>query len=236
MRKMCLFLVMSLITVFFILTTPLVSLANVRIEWEPGIGYGGPFYAYFYESIEGVQMIIHTDEWAAIPFYRDPDCVPEDFNLLDLYDFEKALDCNSFVEGFEIWENGPGLDPAPLQVSLKAAGPMHIYFVPWPVLQDAIEDDELTMPELNSLAGVRIGIATDFSITHHPGLVDLDELYTITAKGNIEADNGDKFELSATCAQYKWTHVKIDFKPAKSAPSLKVQSKLAVTWGEMKGK
>jgi len=234
MRKLFLLLIITLITAFCLLTNPLVSMANVRVEWEPGIGYGGPFYAYIFESIEGVQVIIHTDEWAAIPFYRNPDCVPEDFNLLGMVDFN-ALNCYSFVEGFEVFENGPGLDPYPIQVNLKAAGPVHIYFVPWAVLQEAIVDDELTMPELEGLEGVQIGIATNFTVTHHPGEVE-DKLYSIVAKGYIEADSSIQFELKATWAQYELTHVKIDFKTTKSAPALKSKSKLAATWGEMKGR
>lgn len=235
MRKLLLLLIITLITAFCLLINPLVSMANVRvIAWEPGIDTGAPMYAYIGE-FEGVQMIVHTDEWAAIPFYRNPDCVREDFNLLDFWDLD-AFGCESFVEGFEVWKNGPGLDPAPIQVNLKDAGPVHIYFVPWAVLQEAIADDVLTMPELNNLNGVQIGIATSFAYTQHPGEVDLDKLFKIVAKGYIEADSGIQFELQATCAQYEFTHVKIDFKTAKSAPALRSQSKLATTWGEMKGK
>ncbi len=234
MRKMCLFLAMSLVTVF-LLTNPPVSMANVRVEWNTGTGSGGAFYA----RIEW-EWTLHTDEWAAVPFYRDPDCVPEDFNLLDVFDFENATSCHSYVEGFEIWKNGPWAgDLGPIQVKLKAAEPMPIYFVPWSVMEAARGDGVLTMPELEVLSGAQVGIATFYTETLHPYMVAQQTMIEIVAKGYMELDNNVQFELKST-----WIHedptthdkAKIDFKPAKSAPALSSQSKLAVTWGEMKGK
>lgn len=235
MRKLFLLLIINLITAFCLLANPLVSMANVRIEWEPGC-YGGPFYASFGSILpDGSVFVIHTDEWAAIPFYRNPACVPEDFNLVEQLDFN-ALNCYSLVAGFEVWENGPGIDLAPIQISFKAAEPMPIYFIPWDVLEVALEDYMLTMPELRVLEGVRIGIATFYTETWHVEGGAQQVMGNCVVKGDM-ADNGDKFELKyAYGVDYKTTHVKIDFKPAKSAPVLKSQSKLATTWGEMKGR
>jgi len=238
MRKLFLLLIITLITAFCLLTNPLVSMANVRIEWEPVGGSVGSFYANLGGILpDGSVWAIHTDEWAAIPFYRNPDCVPEDFNLVNFLDSPNANNCNALVKGFEVWENGPGLDPTPIQVELKAAEPMPIYFIPWDILDVALEDYVLTMPELEGLEGLRIGIATFYTETLHPGVVISQYMDEAVAKGNM-ADNGDRFEL-----KYTWIHddvvpksVKIEFKPAKSAPSLKSQSKLAATWGEIKGK
>ena len=62
----------------------------------------------------------------------------------------------------------------------------------------------------------------------------------IVANGYMEDDNSVRFELKST-----WIHDypaavhgkdKIEFKSTKSAPALKSQSKLAATWGEIKGK
>ena len=65
--------------------------ANVRLE-----ATGGPFYARVESG-----LIHNNGEWAAIAFYRPPGCVPHDFNLLDLFN-PAAVDCPSFVAGFEI--------------------------------------------------------------------------------------------------------------------------------------
>jgi hypothetical protein len=239
MRKMFLFLAMSLITVFFILTNPLVSMANVRIEFGTGTGTDTvvPAYANLGAIMpDGTAWTINTDEWAAIPFYRDPDCVPEDFNLALFFDFN-ALDCYSFMEGLTVWENGPDTDPAPMQVKYRAAEPMPVYFIPWPILQEALEDSELTMPELEGLEGLRIGFATFYTETLHAGVSVPPYMNEAVAKGHM-TDNGDGFAL-----KYTWIHedlvpksVRIDFRPAKSAPASRPQPKLAATWGEIRGR
>ena len=90
--------------------------AAIRVDANP------PFYAIINNTADFGQEIYHDDEWAAIPFFRDPACVPEDFNLLDFFDFRLLpgeVVCPLTVDGFEIWENGPGLDPAPIQVQLE---------------------------------------------------------------------------------------------------------------------
>lgn len=237
MRKMFLFLLMSLIIVFCLLTTPLVSMANVRVEVTSGTGPGTacPFYA----RIEHGQMgVIHTDEWAAIPFYRNPECVPKDFNLLDFFDIPRVWECESFMAGHEVWKN-PDIDAAPIQSELKAVGPMPIYFVSWEVLQEALKDDKLTVPELKGLPTVQIGIATFYTETLHPsGGASQQVMISIVAHGYMVKDSNVQFELKCI-----WTHDdpahghdRIEFKTAKAAPSLRSQSKLTTTWGEIKAR
>jgi len=238
MRKMFLFLVMTLITAFFLLTNPLVSMANVRVvAWGPGTGNGAPFYARIQ-----LGWTLHTDDWAAILFYREPYCVRQDFNLLDFYDPPAAFGCESFIKGFEVWKNEPGVDLAPIQANLKEAGPMHVYFVPWSVMQVALGDDVLTRPELEGLDDVQIGIATSFTETIHPTGEAKQVMGEIVAKGYMEEDDSVRFELKSTWIHDDLPihpghgHFKIEFKTAKAAPALRFQPKLAATWGEMKGK
>ena len=237
MRKMFLFLGMSLITVFLILTNPLVSMAIVRIELEPGYGIGVPAYANLGAILpDGTVWTINTDQWAAIPFYHDPDCVPEDFNLALCWDFN-AFNCYSYMEGFYLFKDEPSADTSPIQAKYKAAEPMPVYFIPWPILEEALEDSELKMPELEGLEGLRIGFATFYTETYHAGASVPPYMNEAVAKGYM-TDNGDGFQL-----KYTWLHedlvpksVRIDFRPAKSAPASRPQPKLAATWGEMKGK
>ena len=69
------------------------------------VGGGGdvPFYA---RLVRG--EIYHTDDWAAIVFYRPPTCIPANFNLLDFFDIPGAFECNPpTTDGFAIWEHGP---------------------------------------------------------------------------------------------------------------------------------
>ena len=63
----------------------------------------------FYARLEA--GLIHTDgEWAAIAFYRPPECVGPDFNLLNLFD-GSAFGCRPadgpYMEGFGIYKGNP---------------------------------------------------------------------------------------------------------------------------------
>jgi hypothetical protein len=71
-----------------------------------------PFYARF-----GMEDIYHDEEWAVIVFYRPPNCVPEDFNMLRFFDCPSEDDPGAFACGpattrsTETWENLSGLRP-----------------------------------------------------------------------------------------------------------------------------
>jgi hypothetical protein len=50
-----------------------------------------------------------------IYFYRPPVCIPDEFNLLDFFDFSgAAFACGPpTIEGLTLWETGILVDPAP---------------------------------------------------------------------------------------------------------------------------
>src|SRR5687767_1113461 len=68
----------------------------------PGGTPGPPIYANI-----GGGFLPHTDELAVVFFYRSPDCVPADFNLLDFVDFTPAF---------------PGGPPRPFMCELQIEG------------------------------------------------------------------------------------------------------------------
>ena len=111
-------------------------------------------------------FVFHSGEWAAIVFYRDPNCVPDSFNLLDFFDIPAAFGCPLTVSGFEIWENLPGVDLAPRQV-VSSGLAVPVWFVRWSALQTALVDDVLTISELKLLSPLK-GIATTFHEVTHP--------------------------------------------------------------------
>jgi hypothetical protein len=125
--------------------------ANIRVE-VPEDSPGFPFYARIVWP-----DIIHTDEWAVIPFYRDPSCVPGDFNLLGFIDIPRAFGCPLTVTGFEVWKNGLPIDQAPLVAKTYALGNVPVWFVAWPELDAAIADQVLTISELARLSGLDQG-------------------------------------------------------------------------------
>jgi hypothetical protein len=178
--------------------------ANIRLEVT-----GGPFYA----RIAGGEYpeIYHNGEWAAIAFYRDPECVQTDFNLLEFIN-PAALDCDSFVAGFEIWKNGPGTDDqAPIQSRLQNTEDMPIWFVSWTELQTAIADGVLTIGELKDLPHL-IGTATFYTETLHPLGGGPQTKITIVASGVLEDGRKFNFQATGTKEQNRLNHVMIEFK------------------------
>ncbi len=153
---------------------------------------GGPFYARISRG-----GILHTDDWAAIAFYRDPACVPAGFNLLDFFD-PNAFGCSSFVSGIEVWKNGPQTDPAPIQSKLQAIAPMPIWFVSWTELQAAIADNVLTVGELLALPSLQQGTATFFTETLHPIQPGRQSMINLESSGVLPDGRGFRFHATVT--------------------------------------
>lgn len=115
-----------------------------------------PFYARI-TSIGSPAQIFHDEALAVIVFYRPPGCVPGDFDLLTFFHFPSptgpgAFGCNPpTTQGFNVWRNGPALDPAPTLAVTTGRGAVPTWFVGWPRLQAALADGKLPMDELASL-------------------------------------------------------------------------------------
>ncbi|MBZ5625117.1 MAG: hypothetical protein LAQ69_41395 [Acidobacteriia bacterium] len=140
------------------------SQGALRIE-IPEQGPGVPAYA----RIENPPRVIQDGTWAAIVFYRLPECVPKTFNLLSFFDAPRAFACSLTIRGFEIWKNGPPpADAGPIHAESRGLGAVPIWFVKWNELQAAIADGTLTIDELWALSSVRVGYASFFQETLHP--------------------------------------------------------------------
>ncbi len=148
--------------------TPHVNAANssalVRTTWPSDDDPGPPFYA----RIDGVPPhILIVDGWAVIFFYRDPTCIPADFNLLEFFHAPAAFGCALAVEGFSLWKSEPFLG-APKIVQTQGTGAVPFWFIPAGVVLDAMQDAVLTIGELAGLEGRLVGAATHFSEVLHP--------------------------------------------------------------------
>jgi hypothetical protein len=166
---------------------------------------------------ETTPLVHHTRDWAAISFYRNPDCVPEDFNLLGFFDAPRAFDCVLTVEGFEIWRHGPWAgDPAPIQTESFGLGAVPIWFVPWGELERAIGESgapgekHLMLGELEDLSSLLKGSASYFRETLHPSQPGRQTKTQIVARGTLEDGRAFFFQVSETNNQLK--HVSIEFK------------------------
>lgn len=133
----------------------------VRLAF-PGDYPGGPFYSELASD-----FVFHTDREAAVVFWRQPDCVPADFNLLDFLDLTPAFPggpprpflCTFTVHGVDTWHD-PATDPFPFQEEVRGSGAVPVWLVSWPELEAAIGDGVLTIAELGSLPSLRVGQAS----------------------------------------------------------------------------
>lgn len=169
------------------------SLAAVRQE-IPEEQAGPPYYARIDSEA------LHTEEWAVVPFYRDPECVPDSFNLLNLFDVPGAFSCPLTVEGFVIWENGPPpQDQAPIHQELRESGPVPMWFVSWPELEAAMADGVLTIVELEALPSLQVGYGDFFHETLHPVQGAQRGHIQMTARGTLE--DGRTFQVHVTSTE-----------------------------------
>jgi hypothetical protein len=166
-----------------LLIGPSSAYANTRTNGAGDI----PYYA----RIEATEEPFHDEVWAPIVFYRPPECIPVDFDILEFYDYENAFDCQPpTTDGFIIWDDEPW-DSNPIQIKLHGLGAVPVWFVEWPELQEAMADDELKIGELADLPSLMIGSATFYNETLHPGAS-----INLVARGTLVED-GRIFQLHA---------------------------------------
>ncbi len=155
---------------------------------------------------DGSVFAIHDGQCAAIPFYRPPECVPPDFNLLEGFDLG-ALDCPLLVEGFgEFGESFPN----PNSTELRGLGAVPVWFVRWDELQDAVDDGELTILELASLESLQIGSASFYQEQNHIfGTHQVSHL-ALVASGTLQ--DGSQFDLQVVEVALQLVYVRIAFR------------------------
>lgn len=162
---------------------------------SPGI----PAYARLELLIPGFD-VPNDRRWAAIVFYRDPSCIPPDFDLGQFFHPPGpaglgAFACPLLVEGEEIWENGPGLDPAPIYVRTRNAVPdLPVWFVAWRELEPLLASGEVFIGDIESLRSLRRGSARWFEEALYPnGTAEVPGI-TLEAEGTLES--GKRFKLA----------------------------------------
>jgi len=139
-----------------------VAQAQARLDY-PGQDPGPPFYARIRQG-----WVVHTDQWAAIAFYRQPSCVPPGFNLLNLFNPPAAFGCTLTVDGFLLYDQvAPPPGTVPKQVESFGLGAVPVAFVLWPELQAAMADGVLTIGELEALPSLRVLTATFLHESFH---------------------------------------------------------------------
>lgn len=186
------------------LASSAISEGQVRLS-VPEESPSGPFYARIERG-----LVFQTDQWVAIPFYRDPSCVRPTFNLLSFFDFANIpaiFSCPLTVNGFEIWED-PATDAAPRQSKLQGNGSVPVWFVSVEDFQAALPG--LTMTELLGMPSLVQGVATFYEEVLHPAEVARQSKLTIVASGHLP--DGRTFNVVGIEAAAELRHVSIVFR------------------------
>jgi hypothetical protein len=188
-----------------LLIAPLLSAiaqGEVRVEF-PDDDPGPPFYARIRHN-----FAIQNGQWAAIIFYRSPNCVAPSFNLLRLFN-PAAFGCPLTVEGFALYDQvppPPGVSPK--QAKTFGLGAVPVWFVRWADLQTAVADGVLTIQDLAAMNPI-VGSATFFRETLHPTETAQVPKLSIVARGTTAT--GTFFvQASATGEGLELKHVTIE--------------------------
>jgi hypothetical protein len=169
---------------------------------------GPPFYARVTSILD---QFFYTKDWLAIPFYREPSCVPLDFNLLELFDFPGpdgpgAFACPLLMNGFLLIEPDAPVGTFPRQAVLTGNA-VPFWFVSWNAFQAAALDGTLTIRELQALEPLK-GTATSYHETLRPREGD----HTIVINGRGRLDDGRAFEFHVTHLENQTKSIQIRFR------------------------
>ena len=177
---------------------------QVRLS-VPEESLSGPFYARLERG-----LVLQTDEWVGIAFYRDPVCVPQNFNLLNFFDFGNIpaiFACPLTVSGFELWSD-PASDFAPRQSRLHGNGAVPIWFVSVEDFRAALPG--ITVAELLAMPSLMQAVADDFEETLHPREGAEQSSLRLVASGHLP--DGRTFRFVAIEAAGELRHVGIEFR------------------------
>jgi len=186
---------------FAAMVTPLAAQAAegspIRLDF-PSDSPGIPAYARLELLIPNFD-VPKNEDWAAVVFYRNPDCVPADFDLGQFFHFPGpggpgAFGCELLIEGFELWANGPQQDMGPLYVRTRNAVPkLPIWFVAWPELSALFDNGEVFIEQIENLPSLIRAHAWWFEEALYPNGVAPDPGISMSARGRLET--GGKFLL-----------------------------------------
>lgn len=174
---------------------------------------GAPFYARIDPE---PPYILDDGEWAAVIFYRDPGCVPPDFNLLSFFDPPAAFACPLTIHGALLWEGEPQIGAPKIALS-SGNGAVPVWFVPVGAVQQAMQDGVLTIGELAGLEGRLVGYADQFNEVLHPhplppelgGGGHPSPKLIVNAQGQL--DDGRSFSLNVTRIEMEIQAIGIQF-------------------------
>jgi hypothetical protein len=173
-------------------------------------GDGPPFYARF-----GENELFSDGDQVVVVFYRPPGCIPADFNLNQFFHMPSEEGPGAFacapltVSVIETWQTAPGEDPAPLVAESAGLGAVPVWFFSAEDMNQAMNDNVVTIGELEALASRQVGTATTFRELLHPGQSNENPLIQFTAEGTLEDDRSFVVDVSQGVVETA-DHITID--------------------------
>jgi hypothetical protein len=170
---------------------------------------GMPAYARMTTLLD---QLFHDDGWLAIPFYRDPACIPEDFNLLGLFhppgpDGIGAFECQPLTtHGFYLVEADAPMGTFP-RVAFSSGDAVPFWFVDWDEFQAALGTGRVTIGDLAAMTRLE-GVATSYRETLRPRPGE--HLVVIDARGRLA--DGRAFQFHITHVEDQTRAVRVRFR------------------------
>ncbi|MBT8053814.1 MAG: hypothetical protein HKN57_08320 [Xanthomonadales bacterium] len=184
---------------------PWTALQAQPLPGQPGLQLDFPVQSPGVPAYARLELLVpnfdvpNNKRWAAIVFYRDPACVPQDFDLGQFFHFPGprglgALGCPLLVEGHEIWQNGPETDLAPIYVRTRNAVPnLPIWFVAWNELKPILASGQVFIGDIAGLPSLVRGSADWYEEALYPNGAAETPGITLLSEGTLE--DGGKFKL-----------------------------------------
>jgi hypothetical protein len=169
-------------------------------EDDPGI----PIYARVGPILN--QFFV-TNGYLVIPFYRDPECIRDNFNLLNYYDPPAAFGCELIVKGKFVIETDAKEGAFPIMAHIEGIQ-MAVWIVGWPDFQGLMESGPVTIADLEALNPMK-GLSLQYEEYLSPRLQEHEVI--IEAGGIIEA-TGEEFTFSLTHRGDQIERISLDIK------------------------
>jgi hypothetical protein len=101
-----------------------------------------------------------SDGQLVIPFYRDPECIRNDFNFLTYYDPPIAFGCELTVKGKFVIEADAEQGTFPIMAHTEG-NQVPVWIVDWAGFQELIENESVTLPNIEVLNPIK-GVAQQY--------------------------------------------------------------------------
>lgn len=195
----------ALATALFLSFAPASPTLAQGFPWQPVKQLDFPLQSPGVPAYARLELLVpnfdvpNNNRWAAIVFYRDPACVPHDFNLGQFFHppgpaGPGAYGCPLLVEGHEIWNAEPAPGVSPIYVRTRNAVPnLPIWFVAWDELQPILESGQVFIGDITALPSLVRGSASWYEEALYPN--GAAEIPGITLRSEGKLEDGGKFWL-----------------------------------------